>query len=68
MRSKSILLILLAFFIGAFLLFNGPRKSEPPESKPLESSQGDRDNPYAALKFRFDMIAGNKKYIDPQSR
>ena len=68
MRSKSILLISLAFFIGAFLLFNGPRKSEPPESKPLESSQGDRDNPYAALKFRFDMIAGNKKYIDPQSR
>ena len=68
MRSKSILLISLVFFIGAFLLFKGLGKSEPPESELLESSQGDRDNPYGAVKFRYEMIAGNKGYIDPQSR
>jgi photosystem II stability/assembly factor-like uncharacterized protein len=68
MRSKSILIIALAFFIGAFLLFKGTKKSEPLESELLESSQGDRDNPYAALKFRYEMVAGIKRNIDPQSR
>src|ERR1035437_8473058 len=63
MRRINILFISLAFFTGAFLLFNGPRKTEP-----LESTQGDRDDPYGAMKFRFEMIAGNKGYIDPQSR
>jgi photosystem II stability/assembly factor-like uncharacterized protein len=63
MRSISTLFISLAFFASAFLMFNGPKKSEP-----LESTQGERDDPYGAMKFRFNMIAGNKGYIDPQSR
>src|ERR1035438_7597396 len=63
MRSISTLFISLAFFASAFLMFNGPKKSEPGES-----TQGERDDPYGAMKFRFNMIAGNKGYIDPQSR
>ena len=63
MKNISILFLALVFFAGAFLLFNDPKKSEP-----LESTQGDRDNPYGAMQFRFNMIAGNKGYIDPRSR
>src|ERR1035437_5882629 len=63
MKSISILFLSLAFFAGAFLMFNGSKKP-----KPLESTQGDRDDPYGAMRFRFNMIAGNKGYIDPQSR
>lgn len=63
MKRLMTMLITVLAFTGAFLMFNGQKKSEP-----LESTQGDRDDPYGAMQFRFNMIAGNKGYIDPQSR
>src|ERR1035437_7084583 len=63
MRNIITMFLGIVAFTGAFLLFNVQKKTEP-----LESTQGDRDNPNAAMKFRFNMIAGNKGYIDPQSR
>src|ERR1017187_3392837 len=63
MKRIITIFIALVAFTGAFLLFNGQKRTEP-----LESTQGDRDDPSGAMKFRYDMIAGNKGFIDPQSR
>ena len=30
--------------------------------------QGDNDNPYAAQEFRYNMLKGNKPYLDPLAR
>ena len=30
--------------------------------------QGDKDNPYAAQEFRYNMLKGNKPYLDPLAR
>jgi photosystem II stability/assembly factor-like uncharacterized protein len=30
--------------------------------------QGDMDNPYAAIEFRYNMLKGNKPYLDPSAR
>ncbi len=35
---------------------------------PKPPMQGDRDNPYAAMLFRYKMIVGRKQFLDPLAR
>jgi hypothetical protein len=63
MKKTVTVFIALVSFLGAFLFINVQKTN-----KPLEESQGVGDDPYGALNFRYRMIAGNKGYIDPQSR
>lgn len=63
MRKINTLIILLVISFCTFLFF-----SKNNGSKPLEPEQGDKDNPYGASKYRFDMISGKLGYIDPRSR
>lgn len=40
------------------------RNSHAPE----QPMQGDRDNPYAAMLFRYKMLVGRKQFLDPLAR
>ncbi len=62
MNKISKLVVVLFISLSTFFIFNKNQNLPP---KPM---QGDRDNPYGAEQFRFEMIAGNKGYVDPQSR
>ena len=63
--QQSILLVaaLLTSLCG---FFNVVRQT--PRHALVEFSQGTKDDPFAAARFRFEMIAGKKDYIDPNSR
>lgn len=63
MNKKNTLYVLLLISLFSFLIFNNSIRTIP-----LEPTQGDRDDPNGAEQFRYNMIAGNNKYIDPQSR
>ncbi len=65
--------ILLLSFIVAILsfkysqkLFNKINKVE--KSNLAEPVQGNHDNPFAAQEFRYNMLKGNKPYLDPYAR
>lgn len=59
-----ILPILITSFAVSFLLFS-PSRINPPSATP---TQGVKDNPYGAMDFRYQMIAGNNGLIDPAAR
>lgn len=70
MKKSYLSFIFIITLIGSFLFFKYYRSEEPsfdPDGL-KESTQGREDNPYAASEFRYNMIAGSKGYIDPQSR
>jgi photosystem II stability/assembly factor-like uncharacterized protein len=55
--------VFIAAFVSAFILFNSK-----PFQEPLRSEQGDRDDPFGALRFRLEMVAGKNRIIDPSAR
>ena len=63
MNQRNTFFVLLFISLFTFIFFNIHN-----QDLPLKPMQGDDDNPYGAGQFRYDMIAGNKGYIDPQSR
>ena len=67
---KKTLLLFLAALLFSFSYFQIHYKKNLTvfKKKPNEPTQGDRDNPYAAIEFRYKMIVGNKNYFDPLSR
>ncbi|MHB1686076.1 MAG: T9SS type A sorting domain-containing protein [Ignavibacteriaceae bacterium] len=68
--KKTILLIVVLsilsfkYFERYSHLTNSPKTGLPL----LEPTAGDRDNPYAAIEFRYKMIVGNKSFLDPLAR
>ena len=63
MNKKLILIVLLFISLFSFFIFNKQSRNLPPAP-----TQGERDDPFGAEQYRYNMIAGNKGYIDPQSR
>ncbi len=68
--NKKILIFSTIALIASFSYFRFHNKQQNKIIKKdlLEPTQGVYDDPYAAYEFRFNMIAGKKKYIDPLAR
>ncbi len=67
---KKIILLSVLFFIASFIYFN---KDNKPHKKVFTASlqapiQGLEDDPYAAFEYRYNMVAGKNKYLDPLAR
>jgi len=63
-------LICILVAAAAFLLIQKPfvHKSPGEEDESRESSAGDRDNPDAAYRYRYEILAGNQQNVDFQQR
>ena len=64
--KKIIILISVLAAAAAFLfILRSPgSKGQRDDDESLESSAGDRDNPDAAYRFRYEILAGNQQNID----
>ena len=59
------LFVSLGFFIGQNLISNENEIQRNVIDELKEPTQGGEDNPYAAAQFRWEMITGGRKDIDP---
>jgi len=67
MKKLFLLLIFLPFIV---LLYSEGffENVIPPKIQIKEPIQGERDDPYGAIRYRYDMIKGKKAYLDPLAR
>ena len=61
-------ILCISAFIAVFWFFARIPSEGIPAHPPEEFSAGTNDDPSAAARFRFEMIAGRKGYIDPNWR
>ena len=67
MKKLFLLLIFLPFIV--LLYSEGFFESIVPTSNQVkEPIMGERDDPYGALRFRYDLLKGKKAYLDPMAR
>jgi photosystem II stability/assembly factor-like uncharacterized protein len=64
MKKIYVSILAIASLLTAFFFFVNNFK--PLDLK--ESEQGNADDPFGASRYRFEMIAGNKGFIDPSAR
>src|ERR1035437_5432226 len=64
MKRIYVSILAIASLLTAFFFFGNNFK--PLDLK--ESEQGNADDPFGASRYRFEMIAGNKGFIDPSAR
>jgi photosystem II stability/assembly factor-like uncharacterized protein len=63
MKKVSVIMFAAVSFITAFLFFRG--NSLP---LPVSAVQGTEDDPFGAMRYRFNMIAGKNGFLDTQAR
>ena len=63
MIKKLTFFLILFFSVCTFMFFNASNKPLP-----ISPTQGDRDDPFAAMNFRYEMVAGKNRIIDPMAR
>jgi photosystem II stability/assembly factor-like uncharacterized protein len=72
MRNKYLLLSSIFIVVLTLILFNVPFRDsfldKNNSNSKIKPEIGNRDNPYAALEYRYNMLKGMKKYLDPLAR
>jgi photosystem II stability/assembly factor-like uncharacterized protein len=72
MKNKYLLLSSILIVVLILILFNVLFRDsfldKNNSNSKIKPEIGNRDNPYAALEFRYNMLKGIKKYLDPLAR
>ena len=68
MKKIYLLFLIAAAASFSYLQFHKSNTKKIINEASMAPVQGVYDDPYAAYEFRFNMIAGKKKYIDPLAR
>ena len=61
-------LCVAAFFVGVAVNLSPDGTRSGLIKEPVRPAPGSKDDPYGAARFRYEMIAGTKQFIDPFSR